>query len=61
MRYLRAHYDWPVVVVLGTIISVGLAALSYYSIERWALRQRDKSERTGKVRSAKQVTEAHSM
>lgn len=61
VRYLRAHYDWPVVVVLGTSISVGLAALSYYSIERWALRQRDKSKRTGKVRSAKQVTEAHSM
>lgn len=42
VRYLRAEYSWPVVVILGTAISLGLAALSYYTIERWAMRYRDK-------------------
>jgi peptidoglycan/LPS O-acetylase OafA/YrhL len=41
VRYLRAEFPWPVVVVLGMAISIGLAALSYYSVERWALRRRD--------------------
>ncbi len=41
VRFLRAEFSWPVVVVLGTAISVGLAALSFYTIERWALRRRD--------------------
>ena len=41
MRYLRAEFSWPVVVVLGLIISVALSALSFYTIERWALRIRD--------------------
>jgi len=44
VRYLRAEFSWPVVVVLGTAISVGLAALSYYTIERWALRRRETGE-----------------
>ncbi len=41
VRYLRADLPWPAVVVLGLAISTALAALSYYTVERWALRQRD--------------------
>ena len=41
VRYLRADLPWPLVVVMGGAISLALAALSYYSIERWALRGRD--------------------
>ncbi|MBS0292764.1 MAG: acyltransferase [Proteobacteria bacterium] len=41
VRYLRADLPWPMVVLLGLFISTALAALSYYSIERWALRRRD--------------------
>ena len=43
VRYLRANLPWPAVVVLGLGISTALAALSYYTIERWALRRRDVS------------------
>ena len=43
VRYLRAEYSWPVVVVLGLAISAALAALSLYTIERWALRWRDRA------------------
>lgn len=41
VRYLRADLPWPAVVVLGFVISLALAALSYYTVERWALRRRD--------------------
>ena len=41
VRYLRADYSWPVVVVAGLAISTLLAALSFYTIERWAMRMRD--------------------
>ena len=41
VRYLRADYSWPVVVVLGLAISTALAALSFYTVERWAMRYRD--------------------
>lgn len=41
VRYLRADLPWPAVVPLGLAISAALAALSYYSIERWALHRRD--------------------
>ncbi|QIL80407.1 acyltransferase [Diaphorobacter sp. HDW4A] len=41
VRYLRAEFSWPVVVVAGLIISMALSALSFYTIERWALRVRD--------------------
>lgn len=59
VRYLRANFEWPIVVVLGTAISVGLAALSYYSIERWALRRRDKAEHADKTSMGKPVTNTH--
>ena len=49
MRYLRAEFSWPVVVVAGLIISVALSALSFYTIERWALRVRD-GKRTPKAK-----------
>ena len=41
VRFLRAEFAWPVAVVLGFTISTALAALSFYTIERWALRRRD--------------------
>ena len=41
VRYLRADYSWPVVVIGGTAISVLLATISYYTIERWAMRLRE--------------------
>ena len=43
VRYLRADYAWPVVVVLGLLISTALSALSFYTLERWAMRYRDGS------------------
>ncbi len=42
VRYLRVEFSWPVVVVLGLAISVALSALSFYTVERWALRWRDR-------------------
>ena len=41
VRWLRADLPWPAVVALGLAISTLLAALSYYGLERWALRRRD--------------------
>ena len=41
VRYLRADLPWPAVVLLGFLISTALAAVSYYTVERWALRRRD--------------------
>ena len=42
VRVLRAHMPWEMVIVLGLPISTALAALSFYTIERWALRLRDR-------------------
>ena len=41
VRYFRADYAWPVVVLLTLLISTALAALSFYTLERWAMRYRD--------------------
>ena len=41
VRWLRADFSWPVVVAVGLPLSVALAALSFYTIERLALRWRD--------------------
>ena len=41
VRYLRADYAWPVVVLLGLLTSTALSALSFYTLERWAMRYRD--------------------
>ena len=41
VRYLRAEFAWPVVVVAGLALSTALAALSFYTLERWAMRYRD--------------------
>ena len=41
VRYLRADYAWPVVVVLTLLISTAFAVLSFYTLERWAMRYRD--------------------
>lgn len=40
-RALRAHMEWPAVLLLGGTLSVGFAAVSYFTLERWALRWRD--------------------
>ncbi|MGE8442989.1 MAG: acyltransferase family protein, partial [Comamonas testosteroni] len=44
VRYLRADYSWPVTVVAGLLISTALSALSFYTVERWAMRHRDLGE-----------------
>ncbi len=41
VRYLRADLPWPATVVLGFALSTALAALSYWTVERWAMRLRD--------------------
>ena len=41
VRYLRADYSWPVVVIVGLLISTALSALSFYTVECWALQRRD--------------------
>ena len=41
VRYLRADYPWPVAVLGTLLISTALSALSFYTIERWAMRYRD--------------------
>ena len=41
VRYLRAEFSWPVVIIAGLAISTLLAAISFYTIERWAMRMRD--------------------
>lgn len=45
VRYFRADYSWPVVVVLTLFVSIALAALSFYTVERWALQYRDRGDR----------------
>ena len=45
VRLLRAHMDWAWVVAIGLPISAALAALSFYTIERWALTWRDRGAR----------------
>ncbi len=40
-RALRSHLDWPAELLLGSALSVGLAALSFVTVERWAMRRRD--------------------
>nr|WP_206041804.1 acyltransferase [Acidovorax sp. SRB_14] len=51
VRYLRADHAWPVVVVLGLLISTALAALSFHTLERWAMRYRDGAQH-GNARGA---------
>ena len=49
VRYLRADFSWPVVVVLTLAISIALAALSLHTIERWAMRYRDRNTGQGEA------------
>ncbi|MEN5178491.1 acyltransferase [Comamonas testosteroni] len=42
VRLLRAHMDWAWVVALGLPLSAAFAALSFYTVERWALHLRDR-------------------
>ena len=45
VRVLRSEFSWPWVVALGLPLSIGLAALSFYTVERLALRWRDGTRR----------------
>jgi peptidoglycan/LPS O-acetylase OafA/YrhL len=38
--YLREHFDWPATLGIGLPLSLGLAALSYHSIERMSRNSR---------------------
>lgn len=42
VRYFRADHAWPVALALTLVVSIALAALSFYTVERWALRLRDR-------------------
>ena len=53
VRWLRADQPWPVTVLAGLLLSAALAALSYHTVERWALRWRDgggRSQARGRAR-----------
>ncbi len=52
VRYLRADLPWPLVVPLALAISTALAALSFYTVERWALNFRDRHPRAGGASSS---------
>jgi peptidoglycan/LPS O-acetylase OafA/YrhL len=41
-RYLRENYDWTIVLAIGAPLTLILAALSLYTIERWVLGVRDR-------------------
>lgn len=41
VRYLRADWHWSITVALGLLISLALSALSFYTLERWAMRRRE--------------------
>jgi peptidoglycan/LPS O-acetylase OafA/YrhL len=45
VRVLRAHLDWPWVVVLGGALSALLAQLSWMTVERWGRAWRDRKPR----------------
>lgn len=42
VRYFRADHAWPLALALTLAVSIALAALSFYTVERWALRLRDR-------------------
>lgn len=42
VRYLRPQLSWPLSLALTLVLATAMAALSYFTIERWALRQRDR-------------------
>jgi peptidoglycan/LPS O-acetylase OafA/YrhL len=44
-RYLRADLPWYQVLLIGVPIATALAALSYFTVERWGLRLRDALKR----------------
>jgi peptidoglycan/LPS O-acetylase OafA/YrhL len=45
VRALRAHLDWPWVVLLGGALSVLMAQLSWMTVERWGRAWRDRRPR----------------
>lgn len=55
VRLLRAHMPWEMVILLGLPLSAAFAALSFYTVERWALRWRDGAAR-GAPRGPKAAT-----
>ena len=55
VRLLRAHMDWAWVLAIGLPISAGLAAMSFYTVERWALQWRDRGARRPAVLPVKRT------
>ena len=43
VRYFRADHPWPVALALTLVVSSALAALSFYTVERSAMRLRDRA------------------
>lgn len=44
-RLLRAELPWPLAAALTFLAALGLAALSFFTVERWAMRLRDRRAR----------------
>lgn len=53
VRYFRADHPWPVALALTLVVSAALAALSLATVERWAMRMRDRQG--GAVRSSRSM------
>lgn len=43
VRLLRAHMEWPWTLAIGLPLSAALAALSFFTVERWALAWRNRA------------------
>ena len=50
VRLLRAHMSWEMVILVGLPLSAALAAVSFYTVERWALGLRDAAKPRSPVR-----------
>ncbi len=48
VRYLRAELPWQATALLGLVLSLAFAALSYHTVERWGLRRRDAARPGGR-------------
>ena len=62
VRLLRAQMDWPWVVLLGLPLSAAFAALSFYTVEHWAMRWRDRKaspQRGPRVPAGNRTISAH--
>lgn len=53
VRYLRTDWHWTATVLLGFALSALLAWISLMTVERWALRWRDRSRRPARIQAAR--------